>query len=148
MVNMKYEIGLVACTSKKENFQTWARELYSSEWFKKASDHADENFDAWWILSAKHGLVHISDVINPYEKRLSTKKADKEEWSEMVIGQWMMMLVEEGLLEEELEVTFLAGKDYRENLEGIFSNRPELQTSKPLEGLGIGQQLSWFNNQI
>ncbi len=137
------EVGLLMCVSEKGDLETWSRDLYKSDWFKKASEYADENLDAWWILSAEHGLVHISDIIKPYEKRLSTKKAPKAEWAEKVKKQWDQMLCDEGLENTEIQVTFLAGKDYRENLDSMLTEE-ELQTFSPLKGMGIGDQKSWF----
>ncbi|MDQ0619218.1 DUF6884 domain-containing protein [Arthrobacter globiformis] len=51
-------IGLVACASQKLQRPAPARELYVSQWFKKASAYAELTCDRWYILSAKHGLIY------------------------------------------------------------------------------------------
>ncbi|WP_395858435.1 DUF6884 domain-containing protein [Arthrobacter sp. KBS0702] len=40
--------------------------------FKKASAYAELTCDRWYILSAKHGLLHPDEIIQPYDMRLGT----------------------------------------------------------------------------
>ena len=60
---MAKTIALVACVSKKNNRPMRAQDLYISDWFKKASAYADTISNKWYILSAMHGLVDPSDII-------------------------------------------------------------------------------------
>jgi hypothetical protein len=44
-------------------------------------------------------------------------------------------------------INFLAGQRYREFLEASLRSRG-LVVSIPMEGLGIGKQLSWLNREL
>lgn len=58
-------VGLVGCASQKLKRPAPARELYVSPLFKKASAYAEATCDRWYVLSAKHGLVHPDAVLEP-----------------------------------------------------------------------------------
>jgi hypothetical protein len=63
-------VGLVGCAARKLQGPAPARELYVSQLFRKASAYAEATCDRWYILSAKHGLVHPDTVLEPYDVRL------------------------------------------------------------------------------
>ena len=65
MISEHPTVGLVACASQKLQRPAPARELYVSQLFKKASAYAGLTCDRWYILSAKHGLVHPDTVLEP-----------------------------------------------------------------------------------
>jgi hypothetical protein len=44
-----------------------ASRLYISPLFRKASRYCEAQYDAWFILSAKYGLVAPEQVIAPYD---------------------------------------------------------------------------------
>src|ERR1700733_4946525 len=54
-----------------------AEQLYCSELFYKSRRYAQANFDAWLILSAKHGLVKPCDTVAPYDCKLTTLSSDE-----------------------------------------------------------------------
>lgn len=72
MSSETYTVGLVGCASQKLRRAAPARELYVSQLFKKASAYAEKTCDRWYILSAKHGLVHPDEVLEPYDVKLDT----------------------------------------------------------------------------
>lgn len=90
------EIGLVSCVKTKRDEPAAPRNLYTSPYFEKMRDYAEQNHDDWWILSAKHGLLNPdADLIEPYNETLSDARvAKKREWAQRVAEQ----LDEEGLL--------------------------------------------------
>ena len=51
--NMKTQIGLIPCCGPKDSTAKTARALYTSDLFKKNAEYADNNFDAWYIISAE-----------------------------------------------------------------------------------------------
>jgi cytoplasmic iron level regulating protein YaaA (DUF328/UPF0246 family) len=97
------------------------------------------NPDSIFILSAKYGLLNLSDKIEPYDKTLNTMKVKEiKEWSNMVLKQ-----MENKVNLKSDEIIFLAGKNYRRFLV------PEMKNYKiPMEGLGIGKQLQWITNKL
>lgn len=94
----------------------------------------------WFILSAKHGLVHPDAVIAPYDETLNNMPvAARGDWAERVKSQLAKSLpnVE--------EVVMLAGRRYRENIEMHLRTRFK-SVEVPMEGLRIGEQLRWLKN--
>jgi hypothetical protein len=84
-------VGLVGRASQKLQRPAPARELYVSQLFKKASAYAERTCDRWYILSAKHDLVHPDEVIEPYDVRLGTNHRTTppiHHWCDMVQGRW------------------------------------------------------------
>lgn len=135
-------VGLVGCASQKLTRPAPARDLYVSQLFKKASAYAEATCDRWYVLSARHGLVHPDTVIEPYDMRLGTNDRTSppiHTWAAGVRGQLAVELA--GL--EGVTLVALAGEQYRTML--LHSTWPY---EVPMKGLGIGQQLGWLTTQL
>ena len=64
------EVTLIQCTNSKRDEQSPARDLYDeSDYFCKMRAWAEARNVPWFILSAKHGLLHPDTVIEPYDER-------------------------------------------------------------------------------
>ena len=119
-----------------------AKQLYTSDWFLKASAYASREADVWFILSAEYGLVRPERVIRPYDKTLNKmRSSDRRAWAERVTRA----------LRDELKpgdrVMILAGIKYREHiLEPI--KRMGCSIEVPMEGLGIGEQKGWLKRKL
>jgi hypothetical protein len=136
-------IGLVACAKSKRKGALPARELYSSELFKKAIRYSRRNYDRWYILSAKHGLVEPETVLEPYDEALSRKsRLQQETWARSVFQQLLRVIPRS----EDCALFFHAGIQYRKNLLETLSERG-YRCEVPLEGLGIGEQLAWYKSR-
>ena len=135
-------IYLLSCVSQKRPVPAAARDLYTSPWFCKASSYADRTGWPWFVLSAKHGLVHPDEVISPYDLTLNNMRvADRRQWANRVLTQLGPYL-------DGVEaVVFLAGQRYREFLEPPLRSRG-LLVSVPMEGLRIGEQLRWLSRML
>src|SRR3546814_12989825 len=58
----------------------------SSPWFQKARAYVERQGGAWFILSAKHGLIAPETVIAPYDETLGAMKAGARRlWGARVI---------------------------------------------------------------
>ena len=66
-------IALVACVSKKRDTSMAARELYISNWFKKASAYSQQTANEWYILSALYGLIKSGCPLRYVTKRNAFK---------------------------------------------------------------------------
>jgi hypothetical protein len=128
----------VSCVGQKLSTRAKAKNLYQSAWFLKARAYVETQQCPWFILSAKYGLIHPDDLIEPYEKTLNTMPRDaRMGWAGKVFEQtleWVAL---------PAHITILAGKRYREYL------MPSLITigyivDVPMDGLGIGEQLAWL----
>ena len=88
MKNIK--IALISCTKLKQFYPCEAQEMYLlSQLFKKASYYIKrQNYDKWFILSAKYGLLNPNDIIEPYDLTLNNMKSeDIKKWSQKVFNQ-------------------------------------------------------------
>ncbi len=134
-------IGLVACVGKKRPHAAPAQELYDSALFDKSRQFVSRRCDRWFILSAKHGLLEPTAVVEPYEETLNGKTSEERRaWARRV---WTAL---RRRLRPGDRVTILAGKNYREFL-CPFLAEYGCRVEVPLRGLRIGQQLQWFSRQ-
>jgi hypothetical protein len=134
-------IYLVACVSRKRSLPTRAEALYDSPLFDKCSRLARMRGDRWFILSAKHGLLRPDEVVAPYEETLNTMSADRRRaWASAVCRQLMEVTSPGDTL------VFLAGSRYREGLIPELLHRG-CKVEVPMEGLTIGRQLQWLDDQ-
>lgn len=136
------KVGLVGCAAQKLQHPAPARDLYISQLFRKASAYAEATCDRWYILSAKHGLVHPDTVIEPYDMRLGSKHTTSPPICAWAAGVRTQLDVELAGLEDATLVV-LAGEQYRTILRD--SRWP---SEVPMKGLGIGQQLGWLTVQL
>ena len=135
-------IYLVACVGQKVSAPASAKDLYTSSWFRKARAYVEGKGGSWFILSAKHGLVHPDQEIEPYDSTLNTMRAgDRRRWAKGVLGDLAPHL------KGAQTVVFLAGLRYREFLTPNLKRRG-LEISIPMEGLRIGEQMRWLSKRI
>lgn len=136
MVAKMKKVYLISCVKKKHSEPKKAEELYQSTFFKKSLAYAKKmKGDGIYILSAKHGLLHLSDVIRPYEKTLNAMPlGERKTWGENVFTQ--LSKVEDI---DNTEFVFLAGNRYREFLLPLLP-----LSSVPMYGLPIGKQLKYL----
>lgn len=128
-------VVLIACVKTKLPRPAPAKELYTSDLFKKSFRYAESlNPKCIFILSALHGLVPPERVIAPYEKTLKTMGvSERKAWAQSVL----LELAKATDVERD-HFVFLAGRLYRENLVNT------LDYKVPMEGLAFGQQLQWL----
>ena len=134
------KVVLIACSSKKESFPCRAECMYISPLFKYSLAYAKSiKADSIFILSAKYGLLNLSQTIEPYNVTLNKmSNAAIQNWSKMVYNQ----------LKEKLEIdnstfVFLAGNNYKK---GLIKYLRKIEL--PLEGLRIGEQMQFLKNKI
>ncbi|MEQ8579305.1 MAG: hypothetical protein RIC57_00385 [Balneola sp.] len=132
-------IVLISCVRKKLDRKSKAEKIYTSSLFKKNLTYAKSlKPNEIYILSAKHGLLKLTDEIEPYDKTLNKMLViERKEWSKRVVDQ----LKSVADLKND-EFTFLAGDKYRKYL------LTEIDRVKiPMQGLKIGEQLQWLTKQ-
>lgn len=137
---MANTIALIACAKNKADKATQARELYQSTLFRFNLHYAQKReTDATYILSAKHHLLGLEEVIEPYDKTLGDMLAKEvKAWSAEVAGQ-----LREACNTEKTHFIILAGRRYRKYL------LPYLDSYEiPMEEMGIGKQLQFLKRQI
>ena len=135
------DLCLVSCVSAKQPGAAPARELYVSPWFHKARICVGASGCPWYILSAKYGIVDPHTTIAPYNLTLKSMPVNqRRSWASGVVEDLALRLAGVN------SVAFLAGKTYREFLEPVLCERG-IAIYVPMEGMGIGRQLSWLADQ-
>lgn len=129
---------LVSCVGQKAPEPCAARDLYRSDWFRKARAYVEGLDVDWRVLSAEHGLVRPDQILAPYDRTLLTMSAPaRQVWAEGVVAQLRPLDLRAG-------VVFLAGERYRHPLLLNWLAWAAGPVSVPMAGLGIGQQKAWL----
>jgi hypothetical protein len=120
---------LIACSAAKLGHAAPAAQLYTGQAFRLAMAAAERAGADVIILSALHGAVSPSRELQPYDRALCDMNTQQRKvWAGMVAQQLQQ--------HKDREITVLAGKLYAAAVD-YFPN-----VSRPLAGLGIGQQLA------
>lgn len=137
---MSAEYVFIACVKTKNSRACKAKDMYISPMFQKAYEYALRNTDEAniYILSAKYGLIHNSEIITPYELTLNTM-TDKQRkiWSYNVIQS----MKKKGI-PLDARIMILGGENYRGYIMQVLKN-----SFCPLIGKSMGRILQWYNEQ-
>jgi hypothetical protein len=135
------KIGLVSCVKSKLPHAAPASDLYTSALFRGARCSVERSCDRWFILSAEHGLVSPDEVLEPYEKTLTTASPnERRRWSRRVLDELRQALgdvrghtfeIHAGAAYANFGLT-----DGLEQAGGVVD--------LPLEGLGLGKRLAYY----
>lgn len=124
--------------------------MYQGDLFQKSLMWAErtQQFEEIFILSAAHGLVKRGDVLSPYDASLGRMCAhERAKWARGVAGQLQEIVGAQCGMRCELVV--LAGRDYADELSvALQLCLPSVGLSRPLAGLGIGQQKAWLKRNL
>ena len=113
--------------------------MYISDLFKKRLAYAKKLGGEIYILSAKHGVLELDDVIMPYDLTLKNMRdSQKKKWA----YKCYLQLKEKGIDFNEKTI-FLAGEEYSKYLKLKFTN-----VYNPLKNKGLGHQLKWLKDKI
>jgi len=119
---------LIACCGMKKEGNHLVKDIYQSTLFKLSLQYArtfakDKDI---FILSAKHGLLKLSDRIDSYDLSLTEMKSEeRKSWASKVRSQLRII---------GTDFMVLAGSHYYKGLTGF-------KLDLPLEGLSIGFRL-------
>lgn len=157
---MSIRIGLVGCGKSKLDHPVPAAALYTGSLFRKAAAYARREYDAWYILSAEHILLHPSQVIAPYDRTVADlTTAGQHRWATEV--DWRLRgdpvsgfdgryygyvgLGAAMQRREWIDIYVHAGATYLAPLERIFAGfNDRVRIHRPMAGMQIGEQLHWY----
>ena len=132
------DLCFVSCVARKLPRSAPAKDLYDSDFFRKARGLVEAQGWPWFILSAKYGLVHPEEEIAPYEKTLNKMRiVERRDWAGNVLAAL------EPHLTGVRSIVFLAGMNYREFLAPELRARG-IDVHVPMQGMRIGKQLQWL----
>ena len=135
------KIGLVACTARKEDKAMPVEKLYSkSPLFRYAVAFCKRNYNAVYALSSKHGLLPLTEVVEPYDEALSNKlRGDFKDWMRLVAEQ-IIKTIPEGS-----ELYFHAGIRHRRVISFL---EEKYKCFEPMKGITIGKQLKFYKERL
>lgn len=131
-------IAFISCGKYKRNYECMAKDMYIGAYFKSCLSYALKNSDKVFILSAKYGLLNLTDKIKPYNIKLSDcPKSYIKVWQSKVFKQ----LISANLSPDE-EVLIIAGGKYVKPIKEYFNNFKE-----PFAGMPIGKRLHLMSKE-
>lgn len=134
------DLVLVGCVKRKLDRPAEARDLYTSALFRKERAYAEAAGCPWFILSAEHGLVSPTNVLAPYDLRLSSTSSEyRRRWGRRVVDQ----LRDAALLLDGKVIEIHAGSAYASAIREGLTDAGAIVV-EPLEGLTMGQRLAWY----
>jgi hypothetical protein len=81
-----HRVCLVMCSSEKAPTAMRAADFYLSRRFQLDRLDAEQNFDSWFVLSAKYGLLPPTRVVETYDVNLNTVSgAERDAWGQRVV---------------------------------------------------------------
>ena len=136
---MTKTLALVGCGSEKREQAVEAKSLYTSNYFAKKRQWA-EGCHAWRILSAEHGVVQPSAVLEPYDTAMGDlSDAEADDWGTEVINQLRPQI------NTFDEVVVLAGLDYFEPIrDDLYQLPPAVRW--PFQGKRLFEQMEWLEH--
>lgn len=88
------DLCLISCGRRKRRETAPARVLYCSARFQRTRRFVEERGWRWFILSARHGLLHPERAISPYDETLGAmSEPDRRKWAEAVLDALRRRLV-------------------------------------------------------
>lgn len=138
MIERNKILVITGCTAKKLSFGAPAKNLYQGVLFKKIKKLVDYNQLDFMILSAKYGLIHANEIIEPYNKTLKSK-SDILELRKMVIPKLKVIELNYDL------IIIIMGKKYRDVLSPLFNDN---KYKMVYDERGIGGLTSKINEYL
>ncbi len=137
------DVVLVGCVKTKAGEPAPAQDLYISDLFLKRRRYAEGQGLPWYILSAEHGLLRPTMLVEPYDVELKAQPSTyRKAWGSWVVARLQRELG--SLADMVFEVH--AGDAYVEALrEPMRAAGASLY--RPLQGLSQGEQLAWYPAQ-
>lgn len=125
-VRTHHRIIIAQCTDDKRSGQHRAVDLYEpSRLFRAQRRYAEAYADKWFILSAKYGLIHPTQLVSYYDMEISEQYS--EQWQEALDNKI------ERITRGDIHVEVIAGGDYLERLEWYLDHY-DVDYSVPFEG--------------
>ena len=132
-------IFLISCSKSKRDSCAKAEQLYTSPLFRKSLLFAiSQNNSAYFIVSAKHGLLAPDAVVEPYDVTLKKMTAAaRSSWGKSVAAK-LSQIVKIGD-----SIVFLSGAAYSKPIIQHLRGQGILFQS-PLQTKSLGQRLSFL----
>lgn len=140
---MQIPVGLLATARKKHAHPAPVIDFYTSPLFRKSVQYASATYERFYFYNAKDGLLLPEQIMEPYDVSIKTFSIEKKrKWAAEVVDE-----LKSHESPDEVTVYLHGGYIYRKFLQPELKNYG-FQYKVPLEGLGIGKQLSWYDERL
>ena len=130
--------------------------LYGGALFSKRVAYAKDRDLPWYVLSAKYGVWHPRSLMKPYDLSFDEmNKEDRVVWHSSVCHRlaeelwepFHQKIVDGPIAPSDVVFEFHAGSDYCQPLAQMLELLG-FGVELPLAGLGIGEQLAWYQKGV
>ena len=146
MSGRRPDVVLVGCVKTKRADASAAKDLYKSPLWRCRRVYAASLGCAWYILSAKHGLLDPDKRIDPYDRALADLRASaRRDWSTRVFDALKSRVpsLDDKVIEIHAGATYI-----RYGLEEGLQDAGAT-VHLPLAGIpGVGRQQNWYRERL
>ena len=111
-------IVIISCGKRKLQGKAKAKDLYIGSLYHQKLEYVNTLYPnhEFYIISAKHGLIHQDVVISSYDRVLPSSSEEFKEWTDLVNNQLQ-------IFDSKEEVLFLGGTRYYVPVDEYFTGK-------------------------
>ena len=132
-------IVIISCGKRKLQGKAKAKDLYIGSLYHQKLEYVKTLYPnhEFYIISAKHGLIHQDVVISSYDRVLPSSSEEFKEWTDLVNNQLQVF-------DSKEEVLFLGGTRYYVPVDEYFTGKKYA----PLVGKSLGRGKAYLHNSV
>lgn len=132
-------IIIISCGKRKLEGKAKAKDLYIGSLYHQKLEYVKTLYPnhEFYIISAKHGLIHQDVVISSYDRVLPSSSEEFKEWTDLVNNQLQIFDCKE-------EVLFLGGTRYYVPVDEYFTGKKYA----PLVGKSLGGGKAYLHKSV
>ena len=132
-------IIIISCGKRKLEGKAKAKDLYIGSVYHQKLEYVKTLYPnhEFYIISAKHGLIHQDVVISSYDRVLPSSAEEFKEWTDLVNNQLQVF-------DSKEEVLFLGGTRYYVPVDEYFTGKKYA----PLVGKSLGGGKAYLHKSV
>ena len=132
-------IIIISCGKRKLQGKAKAKDLYIGSLYRQKLEYVSTLYPnhEFYIISAKHGLIHQDVVISSYDRVLPSSSEEFKEWTDLVNNQLQVF-------DSKEEVLFLGGTRYYVPVDEYFTGKKYA----PLVGKSLGGGKAYLHKSV
>lgn len=132
-------IIIISCGKRKLEGKAKAKDLYIGSLYHQKLEYVKTLYPnhEFYIISAKHGLIHQDVVISSYDRVLPSSAEEFKEWTDLVNNQLQVF-------DSKEEVLFLGGTKYYVPVDEYFTGKKYA----PLVGKSLGGGKAYLHKSV
>jgi len=143
-------IAIISCKSKKQDYTCSADEMYSPSFvYKTQREFCKKAYDDYYIISSKYGIIHPTQIIEPYDITLAMNTHSKS-FKEVNIQSWDEKML--GLIDKQLNWMKSQGWEIDYHTSNIYYSLLPKETKAKVNYIkqprGVGASKPLYDNAI